>query len=218
VIGIAAARIVEQCRRPVVLLSYDRETDHWHGSARSYGDFNLHEAFHACAPLLGRFGGHSLSAGVSLPAANLGAFRDRLHALAEGVVSDEPIVPVLDVDAEVDGALWRFDLVDQIGRLEPFGRENPEPVFVTRGAMVLDPRRMGREGATFGMHVRLPGTTVPLKAVWFRNGGWAERLSTGDEVDIAYTPRINEWNGRVSVELMLHDIHVGDAPSAGAVK
>jgi single-stranded-DNA-specific exonuclease len=87
-------------------------------------------------------------------------------------------------------------LVDQIGRLEPFGRENPEPVFVTRGAMVLDPRRMGREGATFGMHVRLPGTTVPLKAVWFGSGDWAERLSTGDEVDIAYTPRINEWNGR----------------------
>jgi single-stranded-DNA-specific exonuclease len=37
VVGIAATRIAEQVRRPVILLSYDKENDHWHGSARSYG-------------------------------------------------------------------------------------------------------------------------------------------------------------------------------------
>jgi single-stranded-DNA-specific exonuclease len=217
VVGVAAARIVEQCRRPVILLSYDSETDHWHGSARSYGDFNLHQAFHACAELLGRFGGHSLSAGVSLPAANLAAFRDRLHALAEGVISDEPLVPTLDVDAEADGSEWRFEMIEQLERLAPFGRENPEPVFATRGAIALDPRRMGREGATFGTYLRLPGAAAPLKAVWFKNGDWADRLTTGDEVDVAYTPRINQWRGSASVELMLHDIHPAHAP-ANAVK
>lgn len=207
VIGIAAARIVEQCRRPVVLLSYDSDNDHWHGSARSWGDFNLHEAFHQCADLLGRFGGHSASAGVSLPAANLEAFRDKLHTLAEGVITDEPGVPTLAVDAEVDnGSVWTYSLVDQIMRLAPFGRDNAEPTFVTRGALVLEARRMGREGSTFGMSVRLPGSSIPMKAVWFRNGEWADRLRMGDEVDMAYTPCINEWRGKASVELMLKDL------------
>ena len=33
-------------------------------------------------------------------------------------------------------------------------------------------------------------------------------VAGGDEVDIAYTPTINAWNGRTSVELSLHDIRV----------
>lgn len=206
VIGIAASRIVEQCRRPVLLLSYDGDTDHWHGSARSFGAFNLHAAFGDCADLLHRFGGHSQAAGVSVSAANLASFRDRLHELAADSVSLEPVVPLLAVDAEVDGGAWDVPLVEALHQLAPFGRENPEPVFVTRGAVALDPRRMGREGTTFGMHVRLPGAIAPLKAVWFQNGDWADKLSTGDEVDLAYTPKINEWNGRVSVELMVQDL------------
>jgi hypothetical protein len=28
----------------------------------------------------------------------------------------------------------------------------------------------------------------------------------GDEVDIAYTPKISEWNGRVRMELVVKDI------------
>ncbi len=206
VVGIAAARIAEQCRRPVVLLSYDKETDHYHGSARSYGDFNLHTAFHACADLLGRFGGHSASAGVSLPSANLEAFTDRLHDLADGVVSLEPVTPELAVDAEVEGGEWTFPVVEQMELLAPFGRENPEPVFVTRGAMALAPRRMGGDGKHFRMDARLPGLALPLKAIWFSNGDWVDKLTSGDEVDIAYTPKINEWNGRTSIELSLHDM------------
>ena len=207
VIGIAAARIVEQCRKPVILLSYDADTDHWHGSARTWGAFNLHAAFHECAELLGRFGGHSASAGVSLPAANLDAFRDKLHTLAEGVISDEPTSPTVDIDAEVeDASIWSFGLVDQMNRLAPFGRENPEPTFVSRGAVVLSARRVGKDGNTFTLQARLPGMTGSMKAVWFRNGDWADRLTTGDEVDIVYTPKINEWRGSASVELTLKDL------------
>lgn len=206
VVGIAATRIAEQCRRPVILLSYDRETDHFHGSARSWGEFNLHTAFHDCAELLGRFGGHSQSAGVSLPAGNLDAFRERLHELAADAVSLEPAAPELRIDAEVDGREWTGSLVEQLEVLGPFGRENPEPVFVTRGAMALAPRRMGKEGSHFRMDARLPGSATPLKAIAWSGGDWADLLTPGEEVDIVYTPQINEWNGRASVELLLHDL------------
>lgn len=209
VIGIAAARIVEATRKPVVLLSYDRETEHWHGSARSWGEFSLHEAFHACAELLGRFGGHSASAGVSLPSANLEAFRDRMHALAEGKISDEVTVPTVEIDAEVeDGSVLTFGLVEQLNRLAPFGRENPEPLFVTRGAVVLSARRVGKDGNTFSLQARLPGMSGSMKAVWFRSGEWADRLHMGDEVDLVYTPKINEWRGSASVELTLRDLRL----------
>jgi single-stranded-DNA-specific exonuclease len=211
VIGIAANRIVEQCRRPVILLSYDKENDQYVGSARSFADFNLHEALHKCADLLGRFGGHSASAGVSLKPDNLEAFRDRMHELAEGFISDEPIAATLEIDAEVEsGTELTFAMVEQMHRLAPFGRENPEPVFATRGAVVQSARRVGKDGNTCQLYLRLPGLTNSLKAVWFRNGEWGDRLQMGDEVDIAYTPKINEWRGSANVELSVKDLRMGE--------
>ncbi|MBC8103292.1 MAG: single-stranded-DNA-specific exonuclease RecJ, partial [Cytophagales bacterium] len=209
VVGIAAARIVEHCRKPVILLSFDAETKHWHGSARSWGDFSLHESFQACSELLGRFGGHSQSAGVSLPYENLEAFRDRLHELAEGKISDTPTLASIEIDADVeDGSLWSFGIVEQLNRLAPFGRENAEPLFMTRGAVVHSARRVGKDGNTFTLQARLPGMSGTMKAVWFKNGDWADRLQTGDEVDLVYTPKINEWRGSASVELTIKDLRL----------
>jgi single-stranded-DNA-specific exonuclease len=209
VIGVAANRVMDQFRRPVILLSLDKEAGHYHGSARSFGAFNLHQALHACADLLGRFGGHSASAGVSVPAENLEAFRDRMHDLAEGLVEDEPVLPAIDIDAEVaQGSVLTYDLVDQINRLAPFGRENPEPTFLARGAMVLGADRVGKDKNTFRIRLRLPGMGNEMKGVWFKNGDWADRVGMGDEVDVVFTPKINEWNGRVNVEMSIKDLRV----------
>jgi single-stranded-DNA-specific exonuclease len=212
VVGIAAARIVEHCRKPVILLSFDPETEHWRGSARSWGAFNLHEEFHKCAELLSSFGGHSQAAGVSLHRDNLEAFRDRLHELAEGTIDETPTLRAIDIDAEVENAgQLSFGLVEQLNRLAPFGRENEEPLFVTYGAVVLSARRVGKDGNTFTLQARLPGMTGSMKAVWFKNGEWADRLQTGDEVDLVYTPKINEWRGNASVELTLKDLRPSTA-------
>jgi single-stranded-DNA-specific exonuclease len=143
---------------------------------------------------------------VSLPAANLQAFCDRLHDLADGLIDIEPVLPDLLVDAEVEGNEWTLGTVEWLQQLEPFGRDNPEPVFVTRGAQALAPTRIGKDGNTFRMDARLPGLYAPLKAIAFNKGDWADKLAPGDEVDIAYTPKINAWNGRVNVELTLHDL------------
>jgi single-stranded-DNA-specific exonuclease len=211
VIGIAANRIVEAFRRPVILLSFDPDHDLYHGSARSHGDFNLHDALHQCHDLLERFGGHSASAGVSLRSAHLAAFRDRMHDLAEGFISDEVVPPTLAIDAEIThGAVLTFDLMDHLNLLAPFGCENPEPVFATRGALVLGSRRVGKDGGTCQMRLRLPNTSGEIKAVWFRNGEFAERVGVGDSVDVAYTPKINEWNGRASIELSVKDMRLTD--------
>lgn len=207
VIGIAAARVAEQRRRPAILLAYDADHDLYHGSARSDGQFKLLDALHGCHDLLERYGGHSLSAGVTLRAENLNAFRDRMHELALGAVAVDGEPPSLEIDAELTARdALTFPLVEAMERLAPFGRENEEPVLAARGATVLECRRMGREGSTLGMTVRLPGATQGLRAVWFRNGDWADRLKMGDDVDVAFTPKISEWNGRVRLELMLKDI------------
>ncbi len=207
VVGVAATRIAEQTGHPTFILSYNPDADEWHGSARTWGAFNLHQALHACSDMLGKFGGHSASAGVAVKNEHLQAFRDKMHELAADFISDEPIVPTLDIDEETpDGTAWSVQTVEDLLRLAPFGRENAEPIFASRGAVVLGRGRMGKDGNTLRLDIRLPGTQNALKAIWFKNGDWADRLGLGDDVDIAYTPKLNEFRGRVSVDLMLKDI------------
>lgn len=206
VVGAAASRVVERCRRPVILLSYDERTNSYHGSGRSAGSFNLHDALHQCEELLARWGGHSASVGVSLSADNLEAFRKKLEELAAEVIEEEPGPPVLEIDAEIDGRDCILPVVEEMAKIGPFGRDNPEPVFATRGAMVLEARRVGKDGNTLNMRVRLPGLTREVKCFRFNSGDWADALRPGTRVDIAYTPKINEWRGTVNVELALKDL------------
>lgn len=206
-VGIAAGRIAELLRRPTLILAYDEKTDSYGGSGRSYGDFNLLEVLHGCRDLLGRYGGHSASAGVNIAAANLEAFRERLHALAEGQISDEPRVPTLMIDAEIsDARQLTPQFLSELESLAPFGRDNPEPLFLTCGAVVHETRRVGKDNNTAWFQFRMPGRTQPVKGVRFKSGDWAERVGVGDSVDVVYSAKLNEWRGNVSVELTLHDL------------
>jgi single-stranded-DNA-specific exonuclease len=209
VVGIAAAKLVELLGKPVILLSYNKETDHWGGSARSYGVFNLHEALEECAPLLTRFGGHSMAAGVSLPNANLDKFRDQMDTLAEGVISDEPFIAKLNIDAELQrGHILTTNFVETIEWLAPFGNENEEPVFATYNAELTYARRVGKDGSHLQMRFRLPEHHAEFKAIWFRQGDLVDELTVGNRVHIAYTPSINEFNGKISVDLQMKDIQI----------
>lgn len=206
-VGIVAGRIAELLRRPTLILSYDEKTDSYGGSGRTYGSFSLLDALHTCADLLGRYGGHSASAGVNLPASNLEAFRQRIHDAAEGLVTDEPEPITLEIDAElVDARLLTQELVESLQALAPFGRDNPDPVFLTCNAVVTETKRVGKDNNTAIFQLKLPGKQWATKAVRFKSGDWTERVQPGERVDVVYTPKLNAWNGKVSVELTLHDL------------
>lgn len=206
-VGIVAGRVAELLRRPTLILSYDESTDSYGGSGRTYGSFSLLDALRQCDDLLGRYGGHSASAGVNVPASNLEAFRERIHQVSEGLVSDEPEPLTLEIDSELsDARVLTQRFVETLNALAPFGRDNPEPVFLTRGVVVTETKRMGKDNNTVAFYFQIPGKQWPVKAIRFKSGDWAERVSVGEAVDIVYSPKLNAWNGKVSVELTLHDL------------
>lgn len=209
IVGIVAARVVDAVRRPVVLLAYDKHEDAYHGSGRSYGTFNLLQALHGASDLLARYGGHHAAAGVTVPAANLEALRERLHEVSEGHIDDEPEPPSIDIDLEVgSGSVVNLTLLDWLDKLAPFGRDNPEPTFLTRKAVVLSSRRVGKDANHAQFTFKLPGAEASFKAIKFQSGDLADQFHPGDGVDVVYTPKANHWNGRVTVDLMLKDLRL----------
>ena len=78
VVGIIAARLVDQFARPAIAIGF--KNGEGRGSARTVPGVNLFEALGACSTHLTRFGGHAGAAGMSIAFDRLDAVSGRLRA------------------------------------------------------------------------------------------------------------------------------------------
>jgi single-stranded-DNA-specific exonuclease len=206
VIGIVASRIVDRFHKPTVMIAID-DHDHGHGSARSIRGFHLARALDACTHCLEKHGGHEMAAGLGIHASRLDEFRSAFIDHAQRTLTPEQLVPELRLDAVADLAHMSEGLINEMKRLEPFGQGNPKPLLACRGlTLTSEPRRVGRNGDHLQLFLR-QGDRI-IKAIAFNAASMLDRLKTGTPVDLAVEPQLNEWNGRVTVELTVKDIHI----------
>jgi len=203
VIGIAASRIVEKYFRPTVLIALTDGTGK--GSGRSIPKFNLFKAFSQCSEHFIQFGGHAYAAGLSIEEDKVESFRQAINEVGQNFLKEEDLIPELQIEAKLDVKNINRNLFDQIHQLEPFGAENPVPVFMANGVRIQNFRTMGKEEN----HVRFRAVqgNARIDAIGFGMAeAFAEIEPTEDVVDIAYEIHLNTWNGREKVELRLVDI------------
>jgi single-stranded-DNA-specific exonuclease len=204
VVGIVAARLVDEFARPAFVLSVADGVAK--GSARSVEGLALHEGLESVRDLLITGGGHAMAAGVSLKEEHLPAFRGRLNAFAEKALGGRELEPTLDVDEEVQLSQMTEPVVAEMGRLAPHGEGNPAPVLVASHVRVAgEPRLMGKKNEHLSFVVN-DGSGKALRAVAFRRGELKERIAAARTVSIAFEPAINEWNGYRNVELKIEDV------------
>jgi len=148
VIGITATRIVEKYGRPTLVLS--REGDEAHGSGRSIPAFHLLEAIESCHALFSRYGGHAHAAGFALPSSHIAQLREHLDAYARQRLTLADFEPQLEYDADLPLEEVSPELHQALRLLEPFGMENPEPVFIARQVRLMAPPQQVKD-----KHLRL---------------------------------------------------------------
>jgi single-stranded-DNA-specific exonuclease len=213
VIGIVAGRLADLYGRPVLMIALrPGESDGLpigHGSGRSIAGFALHEALKACGDCLLSHGGHRAAAGFRVRADAIDSFRERFCAYTASQFPGGPPCPQLVLDAEVPLSALTMGLLRDIDRLEPYGSDNSRPVFLAGDLEVVgQPRRMGGGERHMSFPVRQSGTT--LRAVAFSMGErFDELMSDGGRCCLAFTPKINEWQGYRSVELDVVDFRPG---------
>jgi single-stranded-DNA-specific exonuclease len=210
-IGIVAGRLAEQFGRPALMISL-RDGDVAVGSARSVPGFPLHEALRACAEDLLGHGGHASAAGFKLRPQALPSFRERFCAVTVEHFTGNPPPPRLVLDAEVPLSALTPGLADALARLEPYGAGNPQPLLLAGDLQVVgEPRKVGGGERHLSFRVRQQGRD--LKAIAFAMADRAtELLSMGGRCCLAFTPKINEWQGRRSVDLEVRDFRAGPDP------
>lgn len=217
VIGITATRVVERYGRPALVISLEGEEAH--GSGRSVAGFHLLEAIESCASLFDRYGGHSHAVGFALPAGRVPELRTRLDAFARTRLTPADLEPILEVDAEIGLDQVTPDLLQLVSLLEPFGMQNPQPVFATQAVRLLQPPRIMKEkhlklkvGANFAQG-QSSGPFNWRHAITYDATGWrmaerasSEQLLAGDVLDIAFNVGQNEHPEFGGLELTLCDL------------
>lgn len=188
VIGILASRIVDQTGKPAIVVT--RENGDAYGSGRSIASFHLLEAIESCHDLFTRFGGHAHAVGFSLPCDRIEELRNRLSAYAADHLREEDLGNPLECHAELPLDGITPALYGWLRRLEPFGMENEEPIFIARNVRVAAPPLFMKE-----KHVRLR----VMQGLTFSAVGWnlADRvrdLGLGPEsvIHLAYRLREND--------------------------
>ena len=197
VLGIVASRIVERFHRPTVVIAFSQGAGK--GSARSIRGFHMVEGLRCCADFLEKFGGHEYAGGLSIKQEKFPSFLTRFEEIARNSLAPEDLIPVLEVDAELEFSEIGLSLVRHIETLKPFGIGNPEPLFVTKAVEVSE-----RRDFSGGSRLRLRQGGKSLGAVVF---GLEKDFpaSPGANIDLVYRLTENEWNGSSAVELRIID-------------
>lgn len=208
VLGIVASRIVERFHRPTVVVGF--HGGEGKGSARSIRGFHMVEGLRRCAELLGKFGGHEYAGGLTIEQEKFPIFAERFEDVARSCLTREDLIPVLEVDAELDFSAVGLSLIREIRNLGPFGIGNPEPLFMTKGVEISE-----RKDFSGGVRFKLRQAGRTLDAVGF---GLEERLvaSRDTKIDVVYRLTENQWNGTSTPELRLIDARPSGTGSGGS--
>lgn len=198
-LGLIAGRLAEQHHRPAVAMLMESNT--CRASVRSIPGLDIIAALNDTGAPFVRLGGHPQAAGFTIATADLEPFQRSLASIVHGRLDGQADGPSLDYDCEVALGLVDHNTVAFVQSLAPFGAGNPEPLFVSRGARVVDARLVGADGKHLKMRVSQGGGI--LDAIAFRQGPRYAFLPR--QVDLLYTIGLDDWSGQPRLQLQVVD-------------
>ena len=124
---------------------------------------------------------------------------------AASCLTEDDLVPVLSIDAEVPAHALGFQLSQDLRALEPFGAGNPRPVFLTRKARILSEPQIIKEQH---LKLRVAGEdNRPFEAIWWRGLEESKQPPPiNQRIDLAYELEAKHWNGHIQLQLNVKDM------------
>jgi single-stranded-DNA-specific exonuclease len=201
VVGIVAARVAEQYAKPTIVLSLKDGVAK--GSARSSGNVNIYKLIEENSSYLTKFGGHKMAAGLALDENDINTFRVAINKSAAKLNPNDflslneimGVVPSNDIDLELLALLESF---------EPYGEANTRPLFLIKDASIVEIKTFGKDNSHSKVKIRQSNDeATTLELIQFKK---VLDLSTTDKFTCSYRVIKNEFNSKVSVQLIIDKI------------
>ncbi len=199
VVGIVASRLMRQFYKPTFVISVDDE-GLGKGSGRSVEGISLVGAIQACPDDLITGGGHDMAAGLSIREEKLDDFRKNFSEYVLATSTKEQRAPRLNVDSEIGFDVLSLEFMDSYDLLQPFGSQNPQPVFMSRDVWLTEaPRHLKNNH----LKLFLRQGISEHDAIFFGGG---ERTLPDPPWDVAFTIDRNTFRGRTSLQMVIQDV------------
>jgi single-stranded-DNA-specific exonuclease len=133
-----------------------------------------------------------------------------LNEHAASCLTEDDLIPAIEIDAEVTTKELGFALSQDLRALEPFGAGNPRPVFLTRGLRVMTAPQIIKEQH---LKLRVCGEdNRPFEAMWWRGTEEVEATPEPNQrIDLAYEFEANRWQGDIRLQLNVRDMRMNSA-------
>lgn len=194
IIGLIAGRITDEYYCPAIAISVGEVISK--GSARSIDGINIVELIRKQKDLVIEVGGHPGAAGFTIETKLIEVFKRKLE---QQLVLPEVREKILEIEAEVSITQITKKLIEDLKKFEPFGCDNPRPMFASDKVPVSGIRTVGNN-----QHLKFQASGID--AIAFGMGDLADVLQSSQQADLAYIPEINEYNGFEKVQLKVKDI------------
>ena len=206
IIGIVASKIVEKYNKPTFLLCcIEDDPNTIRCSARGVDGLNLYEIIKENENLLLGFGGHKLAAGLSFDKREH-SFEEIKKALCATVAKASvglDLLPKKFIDLELLPKDLNFEFIETINMLQPFGAENEYPLFSLSGCSLKSFKQIGANANHSKMMISKEGQD--FEAVYWNNT--SQPVQIGEKLDLAFYPKINEFNSKKIIQLDIQDLH-----------
>ncbi|ALM08550.1 recombinase RecJ [Sediminicola sp. YIK13] len=205
VIGIVASRLTETYYRPTLV--FTKSGNKLAASARSVKGFDVYNALEGCADCIEQFGGHKYAAGLTLLEEQYAAFKAKFEKVVSETIDINLLTPEIVIDAQIDLADISPKLMRILKQFAPFGPGNLSPVFMTDN---LKDTGYAKGVGQDEKHLKLTATQYgngPIGGIGFNLGDKLQIVANQQSFSAVYSLDENEWQGNVSLQLKLRDLH-----------
>ncbi|NCB41294.1 MAG: single-stranded-DNA-specific exonuclease RecJ [Clostridia bacterium] len=207
VAGIVAGNLKEALYRPVFIVT-PTGSGRVKGTGRSIPGVNMHEIITEVAELFDQYGGHAGACGFSMKEENLNLFRKKMQEAIKKRAKSNPDIfeDQIYIAKTLSAEEKTVDFAKFLRLLEPYGENNPKPIFCVENVRVSSFSLLGKEG----QHLRFlaegkDGTVVPC-ILFQRAGEFSGQIENGAIIDVAGELSVNEYNKSEKVQMKVKDI------------
>lgn len=159
-----------------------------------------------CAPLLRKFGGHTMAAGLEIDREQVESFSRRFNQVAAAALSGADLRPVQKVDAWMELGEADERMMQALDQMRPFGFGNSTPVWAAAGLRLVGPPRVVGQGH---LKLMLASGGVQREAMGW---GLGARPIPDGPLDVAFQLRRESYQGRERLVLNVQDFRPSAAP------
>lgn len=203
IIGLSASRLVERYNVPSFVMRKDENI--YRCSCRGLAGVNIYDILNNNKDLFLGYGGHEFAGGFSFDGSKV-SFEQVRKAINDTVLEQtngQKLEKVLNIDLYLKSEDITEQLVETVKLLEPFGAENPAPIFAMKNLKVSDYKFMGQLQNHLKLFCNSDNGKIFECIKWSTSSFEQDK---GEEINLAFSPEINEFNGKTTVQLLIKDM------------